>query len=168
MLTREINFSNLCIRFRHMRSSMFQTTSFHSRNHVGHSILIAHLRNHIRYINSEALVSKLQIFQLHCLAIPRRELSAKKTIPNREKWSESLGVMLEFKYFERGLFIGGPKLDISNLIDLNVDLHVKLRGLGSVYEKFDDWTGPEASCSPIQDGSCACAKTMPDKAFVYT
>ena len=30
--------------------------------------------------------------------------------------------MLEFKYFERGLFIGGPKLDISNLIDLNVDL----------------------------------------------
>ena len=34
--------------------------------------------------------------RLHCLAIPRRDLSTKKTKPNIEKWPESLGVMLEF------------------------------------------------------------------------
>ena len=33
---------------------------------------------------------------LHCLAIPRRDLSTKKTKPNREKWPESLWVVLEF------------------------------------------------------------------------
>ena len=34
--------------------------------------------------------------RLFCLAIPKRELSTKKTKPNLEKWPESLGVMLEF------------------------------------------------------------------------
>ena len=33
---------------------------------------------------------------LHCLAIPRRDLSTKKTKENIEIWPESLGVMLEF------------------------------------------------------------------------
>ena len=36
--------------------------------------------------------------RLHCLAIPKRDLSTKKTKPNKEKWSESLGVMLQFWY----------------------------------------------------------------------
>ena len=31
--------------------------------------------------------------RLHCLAIPRRELSTKKTKPNIEKWPEIFGVM---------------------------------------------------------------------------
>ena len=41
--------------------------------------------------------------RLHCLAIPRKDLSTKKTKPNIEKNPESLGVMLEFQYTERGL-----------------------------------------------------------------
>ena len=54
--------------------------------------------------DSEAVGSKLQIFlQLHCLAIPMGELSTKKTKPNVEKWPESLEVMLEFWFIERGL-----------------------------------------------------------------
>ena len=50
--------------------------------------------------------------RLLCLAIPRRDLRTKKTKPkkhhtkpNKEKWSESLGVMLEFWYIERGLLV---------------------------------------------------------------
>ena len=38
---------------------------------------------------------------LHCLAIPRRDLSTKKTKPNREKWPESLGVVLEFLIYRK-------------------------------------------------------------------
>ena len=34
--------------------------------------------------------------RLYCLAIPRKDLSTKKTKPNIEKKTESLGVMLEF------------------------------------------------------------------------
>ena len=34
--------------------------------------------------------------RLYCLAIPRRKLDTKKTKPNREKWPESLGALLEF------------------------------------------------------------------------
>ena len=34
--------------------------------------------------------------RLHCLAIPRRDLSTKKTTPNIEKLPESLEVLLEF------------------------------------------------------------------------
>ena len=41
--------------------------------------------------------------RLHYLAIPRRDLSTKKTKPNIEKWPESLGVIIEFKYIKRGL-----------------------------------------------------------------
>ena len=41
--------------------------------------------------------------RLHCFAIPKRDLSTKKTKPNIEKWPESLGVMSEFLYIERGL-----------------------------------------------------------------
>ena len=37
--------------------------------------------------------------RLHCLAIPRRDLSTKSTKPNREKWSKRIGVMLEFVYY---------------------------------------------------------------------
>ena len=33
---------------------------------------------------------------LHCLAIPGRDLSTKKTKPKIEKWPESLGVMLDY------------------------------------------------------------------------
>ena len=33
---------------------------------------------------------------LHCLVIPKRDLSTKKTKPNVEKWPESLGFMFEF------------------------------------------------------------------------
>ena len=44
--------------------------------------------------------------RLHCLAIPRRDLvRTKKTKPNIGKWPESLGVMLEFWYIERGLLV---------------------------------------------------------------
>ena len=41
--------------------------------------------------------------RLHCLPIPKRELSTKKAKPNIEKWPDSLGVMLGFKYIEREL-----------------------------------------------------------------
>ena len=45
----------------------------------------------------EALESKFANFpRLHCLAIPKRELSTMKTNPNIEKRPESLGVVLEF------------------------------------------------------------------------
>ena len=40
--------------------------------------------------------------RLHCLAIPRRNLRTKKTKPNIENLPESLGVVLEFQYIERG------------------------------------------------------------------
>ena len=42
--------------------------------------------------------------------------------------------------------MGRPKLDMSDLIDSNVrrPFHVlNLKGLGSVHEKIDVWTGPE-------------------------
>ena len=38
-------------------------------------------------------------FRLDCLAIPRRDLIAKKTNPNTKKLTESLGDMLEFLEF---------------------------------------------------------------------
>ena len=47
---------------------------------------------------------KIANFQpLHCLAIPRRDLNTKNIKPNVEKWPESLEVMIEFWYIERGL-----------------------------------------------------------------
>ena len=36
--------------------------------------------------------------------------------------------------------MGQPKLDMSNLIDSNIDL----KGLGSVHEKIDIWTRPKS------------------------
>ena len=41
--------------------------------------------------------------RLHCFAIPRRDLSVKKTNPNTEIYPENLGVMLEFYNIERNL-----------------------------------------------------------------
>ena len=38
---------------------------------------------------------------LRCLAIPRRDLSTKKTKADIDKRPEGLAVMLEFKYIER-------------------------------------------------------------------
>ena len=38
--------------------------------------------------------------RLHCLKIPRRDLSSKKTKPSIEIWPESLGVMLEFFIYQ--------------------------------------------------------------------
>ena len=43
---------------------------------------------------------------LHCLAIPRRDLSTKKTKPNREKWPESLRVVLEFLTYRTSARVG--------------------------------------------------------------
>ena len=55
---------------------------------------------HVRYIK---ILTRLRGFRntianfsrLHCLAIPRRELSTKKAQPNIEKWPESLGFKFE-------------------------------------------------------------------------
>ena len=66
---------------------------------------------HVRYINiltwlrgfRAKIVNFLSFF---CLSIPKRDLNTKKTTPNIEVWPESLGVMLEYWYIERGLFIG--------------------------------------------------------------
>ena len=40
--------------------------------------------------------------------------------------------------------MGRPKLDMSDFADSNVFFHVLLKekGLGSVHEKFEVWTGP--------------------------
>lgn len=40
--------------------------------------------------------------RVHCLAIPRRELSTKETKPNKAKINISLEGTLECKYIERG------------------------------------------------------------------
>ena len=48
--------------------------------------------------------------RFHFLAIPRRDLSTKENQANIEKWPESLGVMLEFLYIERGLLDLGKSL----------------------------------------------------------
>ena len=45
--------------------------------------------------------------QLHCLAFPRRDLSTKKPKQYVKIRPEILGVVLEFKYTERGLFEKG-------------------------------------------------------------
>ena len=63
---------------------------------------------HVRYIKILTWLRGFRVktanfSRLHCLAIPRRELSEKKTKPNIEKWPESLGVLLELEYIERGL-----------------------------------------------------------------
>ena len=44
-------------------------------------------------------VKTANFFRLYPLAIPRRDLIAKKTNPNTKKLTESLGVMLEFLEF---------------------------------------------------------------------
>ena len=67
------------------------------------------IKVHIRYIKiltwlSRGFRVKIANFSwLHCLPIPRRDLSTKKTRLNIEKCPESPGVMLEFKYIERGI-----------------------------------------------------------------
>ena len=67
--------------------------------------LIAHVQ-YIKIITwPRGLRDTLQIFHNLSLAIPRRDLSTKKIKPNIEKWPDSLGVMLEFQYIERGLFL---------------------------------------------------------------
>ena len=68
--------------------------------------LIAYVR-YIRILTwLRGFTNKTAIFsRLHCLAIPGRDLSTKRTKPNREKWPESLGALLEFWYIERRLFL---------------------------------------------------------------
>ena len=56
---------------------------------------------HVRYIKILTWLRGFRVkianfSRLHCLAIPRRDLSTKKTKPKIEKWPESLGVMSEF------------------------------------------------------------------------
>ena len=58
-----------------------------------------------RYIKLLTWLWGFQFFlRLHCRAIPKSDLSTKKTKPNIGKWPESLGVMLEFSSIEGGLF----------------------------------------------------------------
>ena len=67
------------------------------------------IKAHTRYIKiltwlSRGFRVKIANFSwFHCLPIPRRDLSTKKTRLNIEKCPESPGVMLEFKYIERGI-----------------------------------------------------------------
>ena len=42
-------------------------------------------------------------FCFFCASIPKRVLDTKKTIPNIEVCSEDLGVVLAYRYIERGL-----------------------------------------------------------------
>lgn len=55
------------------------------------------------------------------------------------------------------LILGWPKLDKLDFIDskyyyddLFMYLIILLKGLGSVYEKFDAWTGPKEKVLPLK------------------
>ena len=73
--------------------------------------------------------------RLLSLAIPRRDLRTKKTKPNKEKWSESLGVMLEFKNIERGLLVNA--LPHSKLFAYHTLLQRNVH-LGSMVTSFSE------------------------------
>ena len=65
---------------------------------------------HVRYIKILTRLRGLRvkiasISRLHCLAIPVRDLSTKKTKPNVEKLPESLGVMYEFLIYRTWAFV---------------------------------------------------------------
>ena len=53
----------------------------------------------------QGFMDKLQIIfsKLHCLATPRKRLEHKENQSKLEIWQESVGVLLEFSYIERGL-----------------------------------------------------------------
>ena len=80
--------------------------------------------------------------RLHCLKIPRRDLSTKKTKPSIEIWPESLGVMLEFFIYQawaihaliytRSLDASSPLTTLlywNSLLSQNMKLGVYLRTL---------------------------------------
>ena len=63
---------------------------------------------HVRYINIQAWLRGFRVkianfSSFFCPPIPKRDLDTKKTTPNIEVWTESLGAMLEYWYIERGL-----------------------------------------------------------------
>ena len=67
---------------------------------------------HVRYINIRAWLRGFRVkiakfSSFLCPSIPKRDLDTKKTTPNTEVWPESLGVMLEYWYIERGLLTSG-------------------------------------------------------------
>ena len=76
-----------------------------------------------------------KFFTLHCLTIPKRDLRTKKTKSNKEKWSESLGVMLEFKNIERGLLVNA--LPHSKLLPYHTPLqrHVDFGSMVTSFSK---------------------------------
>ena len=65
---------------------------------------------------------KIAIFlSFFCRSIPKRDLKTKKTQPNIEVCPESLGVMLEYKYIERGLLIDITS-DVRNVYTFTIAL----------------------------------------------
>ena len=72
---------------------------------------------HVRYIKILTCLRGFRVqvtlfSRLHCLAIPRRDLSTKKTTPCIEKWPERLRVMLELGHcckIWNTIFLGSHK-----------------------------------------------------------
>ena len=91
---------------------------------------------------------------LCCLAIPRRDLSTKKTKPNIEKWSESLGVIRILMY--RMLAIKVPSSETQQQI---VGTRESLNGRKNVVQRKvkDGEKSPWGQCltRPVPNGRCS-------------